>query len=57
MRREFSSGSLKRELRSGELVSTTAITFSGGHIRYFSPKRSSGLVIGIGLRRGGNAVP
>ena len=57
MRLEVSSGAAYTLLRSGWLVITTAITLFGSQRRYGSPMRSSGRVMGMGLRCGGRSVP
>ena len=54
---ESSSGVLKGVLRSGASVSTIATIFSGGQTKCGTPILSPGLVIMIGLRSGGSAVP
>ena len=57
MARDVASGAEKAVLRSGELVSTTAITFSGSQKKYGWPMRSCALSSGIGRRCGGRSVP
>ncbi len=47
------SGSLNTVVRSGWFVSTIALIFSGGHVRYGVPIRSDGLRIMMGCTFGG----
>jgi hypothetical protein len=54
---DVASGAAKVVLRSGALVSTTAITFSGSQRNVVSPILSPDAMMGIGFRCGGSLVP